>query len=79
MKTIETILNHLYDARYMYIPDDLIPSTEARKLLGISPFKMSKLIKQGTISTYPDPLDERVKLVSKSAVLALIQKRAEAA
>ncbi|MBD0373873.1 MAG: hypothetical protein ICV60_23880 [Pyrinomonadaceae bacterium] len=63
----------------MDIPDDLIPSTEARKLLGISPFKMSKLIKQGIVRTYQDPLDDRVKLVSKSAVLALVQRRAEAA
>jgi hypothetical protein len=65
--------------RAMNVPDDLIPSTQARALLEISPFKMSKLIKQGVIRTYPDPLDDRVKLVSKSAVLALVQKRAEAA
>jgi hypothetical protein len=63
----------------MNVPTDLIPSTEARRLLDISPYKMSKLIKQGTIRTYSDPLDERVKLVSRSAVLALVQKRAEAA
>lgn len=63
----------------MNIPRDLIPSTEARKLLGISPFKMSKLIKEGTLETYPDPLDARVKLVSKSQALSLIQPRAEAA
>ena len=63
----------------MDTPEDLINSTEARKLLGISPFKMSKLIKQGVIRHFTDPLDARAKLVSKSEVLALRPKRAEAA
>lgn len=63
----------------MDTPNDLIHSTEARKLLDISPYKMSKLIKSGVIRVYPDPLDDRVKLVSRSQILALIPKRAEAA
>jgi hypothetical protein len=63
----------------MNTPNDLITSTEARKLLGISPYKMSKLIKSAVVHTYPDPLDDRVKLVSKSEILGLVTKRAEAA
>jgi hypothetical protein len=60
-------------------PDDLIKTKDARKILGISPLKMSKLLKKGTIRHFPDPLDERVKLVSKSEVLGLMYKRSEAA
>jgi hypothetical protein len=63
----------------MDTPNDLITSTEARKLLGISPYKMSKLIKSGVVHTYPEPLDDRVKLVSRSEILGLVTKRAEAA
>jgi hypothetical protein len=60
-------------------PNDLIKTKEARKILGISPLKMSKLLKNGTVRHFPDPLDERVKLVSKAEVLALIHKHSEAA
>lgn len=63
----------------MNLPADLITSTEARKLLGVSPIKMAKLLKQGVLKVYPDPLDERKKLVSKDEVLALKVPRAEAA
>ncbi len=37
--------------------------TEARKILGVSPNKMSKLISDGTLRHETDPLDQRVKLV----------------
>jgi hypothetical protein len=60
-------------------PDDLITTTIARKLLGISPLKMTRLLKVGTIRHFPDLLDNRVKLLSRSEVLALKPKRAEAA
>jgi len=60
-------------------PDDLITTTITRKLLGISPLKMTRLLKDGTIRHFPDPLDNRVKLLSRSEVLALKPKRAEAA
>jgi DNA-binding MarR family transcriptional regulator len=60
-------------------PIDLITTTDARKLIGISSATMTKLIRNGTVVTYPDPLDTRVKLVSKSAVLALKVPRLEAA
>jgi hypothetical protein len=63
----------------MEIPEDLITATAARKLLGVSPLKMTKLLKEGVIRHFPDPLDERKKLVSKHEVLALKMPRAEAA
>jgi hypothetical protein len=37
--------------------------TEARKILGVSPNKMSKLVTDGTLQYELDPLDQRVKLV----------------
>jgi hypothetical protein len=60
-------------------PIDLILVTEARLLLGVSPAKMSQLLKGGVIRHFPNPLDRREKLVSKAEVLALIPPRAEAA
>jgi hypothetical protein len=60
-------------------PTDLITTTEARKLLGISSATMTKLIRNAVVVTYSDPLDSRVKLVSKAAILALRVPRSEAA
>ena len=60
-------------------PQDLITATTARKILGVSPLKMTKLLREGVIRHFPDPLDDRKKLVSKSEVLALRTPRAEAA
>lgn len=60
-------------------PDDLITVSEARELLGVSWNKIAKLLKLGIIPYFPNPLDDRVKLVSKAEVLALIPRRAEAA
>ena len=37
--------------------------TQARKILGVSPNKMSKLVNDGTLTYELDPLDQRVKLV----------------
>ena len=63
----------------MDIPRDLITATEARRLLGISPTTMSRLFRDGVLPYFPDPLDNRKKLVSKGAVEALKMPRAEAA
>jgi DNA-binding MarR family transcriptional regulator len=60
-------------------PHDLITVTEARRILGVSHTKMSQMVKRGMIRHFPNPLDGRVKLVSKAEVMALIPKRAEAA
>ncbi len=60
-------------------PKDLITSSEARSLLRVSRIKMATLLKSGTLRHYANPLDNRVKLVSKAEVLSLIPARAEAA
>jgi predicted DNA-binding transcriptional regulator AlpA len=52
-------------------PLDLIRVAEARKLLGVSRIKIAELIRDGYIRYFPYPLDKRVKLVSRSEVLAL--------
>jgi hypothetical protein len=53
---------------HMKRPIDLITNTEARHLLGVSPKKMADFIKAGTIKTYPDTIDGRVKLVSRAEI-----------
>jgi hypothetical protein len=60
-------------------PRDLITASEARSLLRVSRIKMATLLKNGTLRHYVNPLDNRVKLVSKAEVLSLIPERAEAA
>jgi hypothetical protein len=53
---------------------DLINATEARKLLGISANKMAALIGSGTIPFEQDPLDHRVKLVSRKDLEKLMKR-----
>jgi DNA-binding MarR family transcriptional regulator len=60
-------------------PTDLIPLKDARALLCVSHTKMTQLIREGLVNTYPNVLDKREKLVSKAEVLALRPYRAEAA
>ncbi len=60
-------------------PDDLINISEARRLLGVSRFKMAELIKNSHLRCFPNILDKRVKLVSRAEVLAIKPRRAEAA
>ena len=60
-------------------PDDLIKVTAARKLMGVSPMKMAQLIKDGFLRTFDNPLDRRVKLVSRAEVDSLLDMREKAA
>ena len=60
-------------------PDDLIKVAAARKLMGVSPMKMAQLIKDGFLRTYDNPLDRRVKLVSRAEVDSLLDMREKAA
>jgi hypothetical protein len=60
-------------------PNDLIKVTAARKLLGVSPMKMAQLIKDGFLRTFDNPLDRRVKLVSRAEVDSLLDMREKAA
>jgi len=63
------------------MPEDLITVKEARALLGVGTRKIAALIASGTLPTQPDPLDERVKLIKRSDVDALLarSKREKAA
>lgn len=58
-------------------PSDLIAVSEARRLLGISHAKMSRIIKDGEVRCFPNPLDRRVKLVSRDEVMALKPNRVD--
>lgn len=60
-------------------PSDLVKVTAARKLLGVSPMKMAQLIKDGFLRTFDNPLDRRVKLVSRAEVDSLLDMREKAA
>jgi hypothetical protein len=60
-------------------PSDLIKVTAARKLMGVSPMKMAQLIKDGILHTFDNPLDRRVKLVSRAEVDSLLDMREKAA
>jgi hypothetical protein len=62
----------------METPTDLITTKEARQILGVSPLTMARLLKDGTLRHFTNPLDKRQKLVSKAEVLALIPKKAVA-
>ena len=53
---------------------DMINVTEARKILGISANKMAALIGSGVIPFEQDPLDHRVKLVSRKDVEKLMKR-----
>ncbi len=61
------------------MPTDLISTTEAQHLLGVSRPTMARLLKDEVIRHFPNLIDERVKLVSRSEVLAIKPQRAEAA
>lgn len=60
-------------------PNDLMAASEAQRLLGVSHAKMAQLIREGMLRHFPNPLDRRVKLVSRSEVLALKPNRVDKA
>ena len=60
-------------------PDDLMAVAEAQRLLGVSHAKIAQLIRDGTLRHFPNPLDRRVKLVSRAEVLALKPGRVDIA
>lgn len=63
----------------MQTPDDLLTTKEARELLNVSPLTMARILRDGTLRHFPNPIDKRQKLVSKAEVEALIPKRAKVA
>ena len=60
-------------------PNDLMAASEAQRLLGVSHAKIAQLIREGVLRHFPNPLDRRVKLVSRSEVLALKPNRVDKA
>ena len=60
-------------------PDDLMAVAEAQRLLGVSHAKIAQLIREGMLRHFPNPLDRRVKLVSRAEVLALKPGRVDIA
>jgi excisionase family DNA binding protein len=54
--------------------EDYMTVAEAVEYLGIGNKKMAKLLKEGTLSWQPDPLDGRSKLVKRSDVDALMAR-----
>jgi hypothetical protein len=60
-------------------PNDLVAVSEAQRLLGVSHAKIAQLIREGVLRYFPNPLDRRVKLVSRSEVMALKPNRVDKA
>lgn len=61
------------------MPNDLISVSEAQHLLGVSRPKMTRLLKDGLLRHFQNPIDMRVKLVSRAEVLLLKPPRIRAA
>jgi excisionase family DNA binding protein len=59
--------------------EDMMTVGEAREYLGVGRQKMTDLIKRGTLTTYPDPLDKRVRLVLRADVEKLRRQSKRAA
>jgi len=55
--------------------EELISLKEAQEYLGVSNVKMWKLVKEGNLPIYTDPLDKRKKLVPKATVEKLKQPK----
>jgi hypothetical protein len=51
---------------------ELITLTAARNILGVSRTKIWRLVREGTLIVYSNPLDKREKLVKRSQVEALL-------
>jgi excisionase family DNA binding protein len=47
---------------------EYLTMTEAREYLGVSKPKMWRLVKQGVLPAYSDPLDKRKRLVRKDDI-----------
>ena len=48
--------------------DKLIPLNEAARILGVSKMTMARLVRDGLFTIYRNPLDKRLKLVSRDEV-----------
>lgn len=52
-----------------------LTTAEATKQLGISQYKMAKLLKEGTLTWHPDLLNQRTKLIKQADVERLLASR----
>ena len=52
----------------------LIPMKKAQEMLGVSKMKMYEMVKEGVLSSVPNPLDKRQKLVPVNEVKRLRQQ-----
>ena len=50
--------------------EEYVTATEARDLLGVSQYKMTAMIQNGEIATYPDPFNKRAKLIKRADIEA---------
>jgi excisionase family DNA binding protein len=55
--------------------EEYLTLKEAREYLGVSKPKMWRLVKEGALLVYSDPLDKRKKMVRKDALDKLRQPR----
>lgn len=61
------------DARTQEWPEKLTV-TQARRLLKVSPSKMTQLLRQNLIRHHRNPIDMREKLIRRSDLLAFLKK-----
>ncbi len=54
--------------------EQLMTLTEAAEALGVSRFKISRLVREGAIRAFVSPLDRRQRLVRRADVEALKQQ-----
>jgi excisionase family DNA binding protein len=59
--------------------DDMMTVGEAREYLGVGRQKMTELIKRGVLTTHPDPLDKRMRLILSADVEKLRRQSKRAA
>lgn len=55
------------------MPDEYLSLQEAAELMGVSRFKLWRLLKEGKLTAYQSERDRREKLVSRREVEALIR------
>jgi hypothetical protein len=60
--------------RAMSDESEYISVAEAREILGVSPTRMAEMLKRGELSSEPNPVDRRGKLIKRADVLVLARK-----
>lgn len=54
--------------------EEYLTSTEAKRYLGVSEYKMARLLESGEIAWQPDPYKKHAKLIKKSDLDAWMAK-----